>query len=393
MNVTNDNRALDGLSQNLIDAMPENVAIVEQTGCILSVNSAWEAFSVKNLGDKKKTSNGSNYFEAVYNAAENNDEVALKVKVGIQKILSKEITCFELEYSCYCHSINRWFITNIQEIGSFSPRLFLCSHKDITDLVLRKTKVIVTQHLEAVGHLSAGIAHDFNNLLGVLMGNIELAQCKLSPANPINELLNRSLVAISRGASLIQNLLTYSRKQNLNIESINLDNFIQNTCRLMPPLLGENIDIKAGLNDSPLTIQADHSLLTNAILNIAANARHAMPRGGELTINVSREEVEGKYFITSKGEVFGSYALIAVSDTGSGIEEEDLNKIFEPFFTTKDVGEGSGLGLSMVYGFMSQSNGHIHVKTQIGKGTTIFLYLPLANRSILEGSVTTEKAF
>jgi len=380
----------DKYLQNLINAMPENVAIVDEAGCIIHVNTAWDAFSVQNSGDNKYTSKGANYFTAVDKAAKKNDKFALKVKAGIQKILTKELTCFELEYPCHSESVDRWFILNIQEIGSYTPRLFLCTHKDISNLVSREAKVLAAQRLEAVGQLSAGVAHDFNNLLGVLMGNIELAQRKISNDSPINEFLNKSLIAINRGASLIQKLLSFARKQDLNLENIDVNTFIQGTFNLMLPLLGEDINITTEMSELPLTIEVDSSLLSSAILNIAINARHAMPAGGELTIRVSREILNGESFISSNEKVFGSYAVIAISDTGTGIEDDDLKKIFEPFFTTKDVGEGSGLGLSMVYGFMKQSNGYIHLTTQTGKGTTIFLYLPLVNQNNLEDNITTQ---
>jgi len=380
----------DKFYQDLINAMHENVAIVDETGCIIHVNSSWDAFSAHNSGNIKHTSLGANYFTAVDEAAKKNDEFALKVKAGIQQILLKEITCFELEYPCHSKSEDRWFIANIQEIGSYTPRLFLCTHKDISNLVLRETKVLEAQRLEAVGQLSAGIAHDFNNLLGVLMGNIEVAQLKIANGHMIDDYLKRSLVAIDKGASLIQKLLSFARKQDLLLESIDVNSFIQTTLNLMHPLLGEDITILTELDNSPMIVEVDNSLLSSAILNIAINARQAMPNGGELKVHVSREELNGVTFITSNEKVFGSYALIAISDTGSGIESDDLNKIFEPFFTTKGIGEGSGLGLSMVYGFMKQSNGYIHLTTERAKGTTIFLYLPLSNQKKLEDNITTQ---
>jgi len=377
----------DKYLQNLINAMPENVAIFDDSGCIIHVNKSWEIFSEQNSGNNKYTSKGANYIAAVDKAAKTNDSFALKAKIGIQKILENKINNFELEYPCHSNSEKRWFILNIQEIGNYTPRLFLCTHKDISNLVLRESKVLAAQRLEAVGQLSAGIAHDFNNLLGILMGNVELAQRTIPNGSPANEFLNKSIAAINKGASLIQKLLSFARKQDLNLEKTDVNTFIQDTFNLMPSLLGEDIYITTEMSELPLTIEVDGSLLSSAILNIAINARHAMPTGGELMVRVSLAELNDACLLSSNDKVSGSYALIAVSDTGTGIEDNNLKKIFEPFFTTKEVGEGSGLGLSMVYGFMKQSKGFIDLKTQSGKGTTVFLYLPLVNRNTLEEKI------
>jgi len=373
--------------QTLINAMSENVAIVDETGIILQVNDSWETFSELNRGTTEATSKSANYFTAVEQAAENYDEFAVKAQTGIQQILAKEITCFELEYPCHSDSENRWFIFNIKEIGSYTPRQFLCTHKDISNLVLRETRVLEAQRLEAVGQLSAGIAHDFNNLLAVLMGNIEIAKLKTTNGDIIDEYLKNSLTAINRGASLVQKLLVFARKQDLKLECINVNTFIKNSSDLMQALLGEDINISTKLNDALLAIEVDGSLLNNALLNIAINAKHAMPSGGELTIRTSEEELNNASLISTHKKVSGSYVVISITDSGTGIEKETINKVFEPFFTTKEVGQGSGLGLSMVYGFMKQSNGHIHIISRIGKGTTICLYFPLANKNSIEDKI------
>lgn len=367
----------DAFFQNLIDAMPGNIAIVEESGRIIYTNKAWVEFSLNNSGRNKHTNKGANYFTVVDAAAQDGDEFAQKINFGIKDILSKKISCFELEYPCHSKDKYRWFIVTIQEINSYTPRLILFSHHNITQLVEREEKVLEAQHLEAIGQLSGGIAHDFNNLLGIVLGNIELAKLKNGKNSCIDEYLDNSITAVERGASLVQKLLSYSRKQNLKLENIEINTFIKNTLELIRPALGEDIEIVSELNDTALNITVDSSMLGNAILNIAINARHAMPAGGLLSISTSYEELNGKLFLTSNEPVFGSFVLISISDTGTGIDEENIDKVFEPFFTTKETGEGSGLGLSMVYGFIRQSNGHIEIVSSPDKGTTVFLYLPL----------------
>lgn len=370
--------------QNIIDAMIENVAVVDETGLIIHINTAWANFSAQNAGHSEHTNTGANYFTSVHKAALNGDQFAKKVEVGIQEILTKKISFFELEYPCHSENEHRWFITNFHEIGSYSPRVFLFTHKDVSSLVAREEKAQEAQRLEAVGQLSGGIAHDFNNLLGIVMGNIELAQLMIDDNISINEKLNNALTAINRGASLIQKLLSFARVQNLMLEIVDVNTFIQNTFNLIKPALGEDVEIKTQFGDMPISIEVDSSMLSNAIINIAINAVHAMSNGGVLKICTSYKELNGQSFLSSEENVFGTYALISISDTGCGINDQDIDKVFEPFFTTKMAGEGSGLGLSMVFGFMKQSNGHIDISSKTGEGSTIFLYFPLITKSLIE---------
>ena len=370
--------------------MSENVAIVDEHGTITLVNKAWEAFSAHNSGISENTSQGVNYFDSINTAAQNGDEFAKRVKSGIEDILSNKLASFELEYPCHSESENRWFIANIREIHNYTPRLFLFTHKDVSSLVERESKVLQAQRLEAVGQLTGGIAHDFNNLLGIILGNTELAQQNVSDKNQLNQYLTNSITAIERGSSLIQKLLSFSRQQDLTIESLDVNTFIQSTFNLIRPVLGEDINIVTELDDTPLTVEVDSSMLSSAILNIAINSRHAMPTGGILQIRTSREKFNGELFFSSEEKVYGSYALIAISDTGNGISEENISKVFEPFFTTKAIGHGSGLGLSMVFGFMKQSKGYINITSRLDKGTTIFLYLPIRSMQKHDNDITTK---
>jgi signal transduction histidine kinase len=367
--------------QDLIDAMPQNVAIVEESGRIIYTNKAWVEFSENNSGDLEFTDKQANYFKLVHASAQSGDVYAKKVSMGIQDILSKKRTIFELEYPCHSPNRNCWFIVNIKELKNNSPRLFLFTHKDITQLVEREERVIAAQRLEAVGQLSGGIAHDFNNLLTIFSGNLQLAKTKYAQNQNIDIHFDNALVAIDTGTSLVKQLLSYARKQSLKLESIDLNSFIKSTTKFIRSALSSNIQIVSELNDLPIKTIVDSSMLGNAILNIAINAMHAMPKGGILSIMTSFEELNGSMLLSSDKKVFGSYALISISDNGVGINKENMNKVFEPFFTTKEVGEGCGLGLSMVFGFIKQSNGHIDIVSSCDNGTTVYLYLPLDNNS------------
>jgi len=376
--------------QNTIDAMTENVAIVDETGLILYVNKAWDEFRLGNSGHSDKTGKGANYFSAVFAASKKGDEIAQKVETGIQDILSEDISFFEAEYPCHSENKNRWFVANIREIGASSPRLFLFTHKDVSFLVAREKRILEAQRMQAIGQLTGGFAHDFNNLLGIVLGNMELAKQAAAENHRVIEHLNTSITAVEKGSSLVKSLLSFARNQVLKPESIDAIQFIHSTLKLITPVLGEDIDIQLSCDNKPQILTVDSSMLTNAILNIAINARHAMKQGGKLTINLSHVELDGVSFITSEEEAVGSYLLIAITDTGCGINEENLNKVVEPFFTTKEVGEGSGLGLSMVYGFIKQSNGHVNISSRVGHGTTVYLYLPMDGAEIYNENSLSE---
>lgn len=375
---------LNKYTQSIIDAMVENVAVVDETGLITHVNSAWVDFSIQNSGQIEYTNMGANYFSTVQNAVLAGDEFAIKAEVGIQEILAKKISRFELEYPCHSEDEHRWFILNFSEIGSYTPRIFLSAHKNVSSLVEREEKIIEAQRLEAIGQLSGGIAHDFNNLLGIILGNIELVQLKVADNSFVIECLNNACIAVNRGASLIQKLLSFSRAQSLKLEIVDVNSFVQSTLSLIKPALGDDVKIQTYFDDNPIFIEVDTMMLSNAILNIAINAKHAMPKGGVLTICTSIKELCGQSLLSSEETVFGSYVLISITDTGHGINDEDLKKVFEPFYTTKEVGKGSGLGLSMVFGFMKQSNGHIHISSKLGEGSTIFLYFPIETNNMIK---------
>lgn len=363
--------------QNVIDGLMENIAIVDEKGVILHTNKAWSEFSRKNNGFYKKTAVGANYFSVIHKAANEGDKNAIQIETAIQDILSNKISTCEIEYPCHSDNEQRWFIANIQEIASTSKRQFIFTHKNVTNLVVRENNIAAAQRIQALGQLTGGIAHDFNNLLSIIMGNIELANLKVSKNSEIHRNLNTALVAIKRGESLIQNLLSFARNQSLKPENIDVIILLENTLSLIKPTLNRGINIILQLDEKPIMINVDTTMFTTAILNVAINAQHAMDELGEIKISASKKKLNGKYFFSSEKQVFGSFAHIEILDTGCGISKENLYKVMDPFYTTKEIGNGSGLGLSMVYGFIKQSKGHINISSQVGKGTSVSLYLPL----------------
>jgi signal transduction histidine kinase/CheY-like chemotaxis protein len=239
-------------------------------------------------------------------------------------------------------------------------------------------KLHQAQKMEAVGQLTGGIAHDLNNLLTVITGTIEILAEAVADRPELVAITKMIDDAAARGADLTQRLLAFARKQPLRPVEVDVNSLVIETTNLLRSTLGEHIEVHLGLAGDASRALIDPSQLTNAILNLALNARDAMPEGGKLTIETCNVVLDETY-ASANGEVTpGNYVLVAVADSGHGIPAEILDKVFEPFFTTKDIDKGSGLGLSMVYGFVKQSNGHIKIYSEQGVGTTVRIYLPQA---------------
>jgi PAS domain S-box-containing protein len=249
------------------------------------------------------------------------------------------------------------------------------------------------QKLEAVGKLTGGVAHDFNNVLQIISGNIQLLQFLLSGNEEVEKRLQNMLGAVDRGSKLSSQLLAFARRQPLQPAVVNLYTVMRNMDDLLHRALGASIQLQVKVCDGLWNTFVDPSQLENVILNLVINARDAMPDGGTLLIELENTELKNKFSNLPQEVVAGDYVLLCISDTGTGMSPEVLEQVFEPFFTTKPAGEGTGLGLSMAYGFVKQSGGHIQIESEPGKGTIIRIYLP---RSLQEAkprpALKTEQA-
>ena len=248
------------------------------------------------------------------------------------------------------------------------------------------------QKMEAVGQLTGGIAHDFNNLLTIIIGNIDTAMRRLGEESDprARRALENAQKGAERAGALTQRLLAFSRRQPLDPKPTDFGRLLAGMSDLLTRAIGETIAIQLDAPPSLWPIEVDQHQLENAILNLAVNARDAMPEGGSLTVAGSNVTVEAKGPAAPPGVRAGQHVMIAVSDTGAGMAPDTVARAFEPFFTTKDVGKGTGLGLSMVYGFVKQSGGHITIDSTAGEGTTIRLYLPRLMASIEEEAPALE---
>jgi signal transduction histidine kinase len=252
-------------------------------------------------------------------------------------------------------------------------------YHDITAARETERKLQQAQKLDAIGKLTGGIAHDFNNMLTVIAGTTETLVAGLQHQPDLLSVATLIDDAAERCAELIKQLLAFARKQPLQPRNVDINSTVFDIAKLLRPTLGEQIEIETILEREVTTSHIDPSQLANSILNMAINARDAMPNGGKLLLETQNVLLDEAYAEANAEVQPGRYVMLAVSDTGTGMTAEVRDKVFEPFFTTKEVAKGSGLGLSMVYGFVKQSGGHIKVYSEEGHGTTIRLYLPPAH--------------
>ena len=308
------------------------------------------------------------------------EEIAAEIRAQDRKVLeSGTAMTFDIQRDCLKSGGPEFTIVRfpvkgasgtVEGIGALSF--------DVSDRRTLERQLRHAQKMEAVGQLTGGVAHDFNNLLQVMQSNLELTRTLVASDPDAATLVDRALAAGNRGANLTQQLLMFSRSHTWRPEDIDLTALIEPTVAMLNRTLGENIAIETAIAATLPRVRVDPNGLENALLNLALNARAAMPGGGTLTIRAENRELADGPAAAEGAMAPGRFVEIAISDTGIGMTPEVLERAFEPFFTTKDIGEGSGLGLSMVYGFVQQSGGRIEMESRPGKGTTIRLLLQAA---------------
>ena len=259
---------------------------------------------------------------------------------------------------------------------------------DITEQKRLEDQLRQSQKMEVVGQLAGGIAHDFNNILTAILGYGNIALMKMDKDEPLRTYVDSMLTSAERAASLTQNLLIFSRKQVSNPNHVELNEIIKKSGKFLLRVIGEDVELKTKLIDEELTVMADSGQIEQVLMNLATNARDAMPKGGPLTIETKSIKIDEEFI---KAHGYGEermYAVVSVTDTGVGMDEKTREKIFEPFFTTKETGKGTGLGLAMVYGIIKQHNGYINCYSELGKGTSFKIYLPLFESMPVSKTVT-----
>jgi PAS domain S-box-containing protein len=264
--------------------------------------------------------------------------------------------------------------------------------RDATERRAIEEQLRQSQKMESIGNLTGGMAHDFNNLLGIIIGNLDILRDVRRDDEEVADLSGEALDAALRGADLTRRLLAFARRQPLQNERIDVNRLVTDTVQLLRRVLGEHVEISLRFSRDVCAVVADPAQLQAALTNLANNARDAMPKGGRLIIATGHRQLDADYAALNAEVAPGDYAMIEVTDTGTGMPPEIMGQIFEPFFTTKERDKGSGLGLSMVFGFMKQSGGHVSVYSEVGVGTTFRLYLPCDHEPAFEEEVAAPPA-
>ncbi len=344
--------------------------IVDGQGVFQAANQAWTTL----LGWQPDEVVGRNHLHFIHP----DDRSAAEAALGIAAV--EELRVYEDRYrhkdGTY-HWVS-WVAAPADGLIYASGRHQTAEKEAAAKLAATQEQLRQSQKMELLGQLTGGIAHDFNNLLGIVQLNLELIRERLSHDPDADEMAGMALQATGRGASLTHQLLAYARQQPLEPRTVNIETLLSGMAGLLQRTLGEGIEIKTIMPADLWTTSIDAHQLENALLNLGVNARHAMPDGGKLIIEASNKVLDDLYVELNPDVAPGSYVAVAVTDTGTGMPPDILQRALEPFFTTKPVGKGSGLGLSMVHGFVKQSGGHIKIYSEPDIGTTINLYLPRA---------------
>ena len=256
-----------------------------------------------------------------------------------------------------------------------------CYASDVTERLNLETQLRQSTKMQSVGQLAAGVAHDFNNILTIIQGHSELITCSEKLSNPGVESLDQIRMAAERAAKLTQQLLTFGRKQFMQIELLDMNEIISRVTQMLRRVLGENVSLRCNLAPRLPMLEADATMMEQIIMNLSVNARDAMPSGGSLIIGTVPVLVSRAHVVKNPEAREGTFICLSVCDNGTGIETDKLDKLFEPFFTTKEVGKGTGLGLATVFGIVKQHQGWIEVESELGRGTTFKVFLPSSTKS------------
>lgn len=359
-----------------LEAAANAIAITDAQGKIVWVNQAFETmtgYSREEVLDQNPRLLKSGEQPASYYAN-------LWSTISSGKVWQGEIVNRRKDGTTYTEEMTITPVT--QNVGGETRTHFIAIKQDITERKLLQQQLQQAQKMEAVGRLAGGVAHDFNNMVGVIMGYSELLKLRGDLDTTSLHQVQQIHAAAKRAAGLTQQLLAFSRKQIIQPRTLELNEVVSNLAKMLRRLIGDDIELQMRFASSEVPVKADQGQIEQIIMNLAVNARDAMPDGGKLILETDVCDLDQSYAIRHKPVIPGRYVRLSVSDTGTGMDQKTMSHIFEPFFTTKELGRGTGLGLSIVYGIVKQSEGYIWVYSEPGHGTTFKIYLPLKSSAV-----------
>ncbi len=377
-------RHSEQLLQATLDALSANLAILDETSTILAVNASWRQFAEDNGFGGPSRGIGVNYLQLCDEATDADSEETPEVARGIRAVMARQRERFTLEYPCHSPDTQRWFVMRLTRFDDGGKPRLVVVHEEITERVQAEAQrqrleaqLREAHKMEAVGTLAGGIAHDFNNILASIFLHTEVAQSYVRPGSELQDNLQNVMTAAKRAKNLVQQILMFSRQTETVRQPVRLSLLIQDALTFLRASLPATIDIRHNLLDTGDTILADPVQLRQIVLNICVNAEYAMRQtGGILEINTDRIEIDETLAQAHPALKPGPHLCLIIRDSGYGIAPQVIERIFEPFFTTKDVGQGTGMGLAMVHGMVTNHGGAITVESLPGQGTTFTIYLP-----------------
>jgi len=364
------------LLRTLIDNIPDRVYVKDLQGRYLLVNKAFDGFA-------PKTNSPSTLGKTVFDIFP--PELAQVYHADDQLVIHSGIPMMDHEEPSVDTRANRCrYITSKVALKDDKGQIIglVGISRDITDRHSLEAQLRQAQKMESIGQLAAGVAHDFNNILTVIQGHAGILMTLPNNTPDAKDALKQISDASQRAANLTRQLLTFSRKQVIQPKTIDLNDLITNLSKMLARLLGEEINVRYLYNSTPPIVYADAGMIEQVLMNLAVNARDAMPKGGQLTVRTDIVDIDSLYVQHNREAQVGRFVRLIVSDTGHGMDDATLNRIFEPFFTTKEAGKGTGLGLATVYGIVKQHQGWLRVESSPGKGAQFQMFFPLSAHSV-----------
>lgn len=365
-----------------LDGLSAHIAILDCKGNINTVNKAWETFAKDNGIPQDTNWKEINYLEVCDRSAQQGEKNALEFSTGIRAVLSKQKDSFAMDYPCHSPDKKRWFHGKVTPFPDKDLPYVILTHEDITERHSIEKTLRQAQKMESLGTLAGGVAHDFNNLLTVILGFTSLIKTDSRLNSTLIDDLSEIEKAALRAGDLVNQILTFSRMKETEFKPLRLDEIITDALKLLRSTIPTTIEIKNAIERIPEFVYADHTQIHQIIMNLCTNASHAMEEtGGILEVSLKKTIIKPARNKTHLDLKPGKYLILSVKDTGYGIPDDIIDSIFDPYFTTKNLGEGTGLGLSMVQGIVKNCGGDIIVSSDLGRGTVFTLLFPVVEQT------------